>query len=158
MKAMAILFPTIECNVRLIGYYLINIGFLIYGVLRLLGSVPGFAHVMGWWDNKIGREIVSKIDVALPELSEKAIVVLSIEAYMGWSVLMGLVLTVGSLLALFKARIGYLLMGSYFVLFGLGFVNYLSINAKILHFAVGLSLFVVMLLLSKRLNGAGGRP
>ena len=135
---------------RQIGYYLINSGFLIYGALRLLGAVPGVTHIMGWWENPIGEEIVAKLADGFPEMSEKAFVSLSMGGYMTWSALMGLFLTLGSLLALFKARVGYWLMGGYFALFAAMFVNYQAFNTKIVHFAVSLGLFVVMLLLSKR--------
>lgn len=135
---------------RRTGYYLINSAFLIYGLIRLIGAVPGFAHIMNWWDNSIGSQIESKLDEAFPELSEKAIVVLSLEVYMGWSVLMGVVLTLGSALALFKIKIGYVLMAIYYILFGLMFINYWSIDTKIIHFIIGLSLFVLMIFLSKR--------
>lgn len=138
---------------RLVGYYVINVGFVIYGALRLLGAVPAFAHIVGWWENDIGREVVGKLDTALPELSETAIVVLPLEVYMGWSAVMGVVLTLGAAFALFRARIGYILMGIYYALFGLLFVNYPTVNIKILHLIIGLSLFFVMLLLARRKPG-----
>ncbi len=135
---------------RNVAYYMIVLGFLIYGGLRLYGTVPAVGQIMGWMNTDIGRLVVEALKPGFPELSAGAIIPLSIEVYMGWSALMGITLTLGSFLALFKLRAGYALMGLYFVLFGAGFVNYLAFNIKLLHFAAGLMLFLLMLWLSNR--------
>lgn len=133
---------------RQIAYYVIAIGFLIYGGLRVAGALPAFAQSMGWWDTQIGRQIVEVLESSLPEMSGQAIVSLPVQAYIAWSAIMGIVLTVSSLLALFMFRADYVLMGAYFFLFGLGFINYMVVNVKLVHFAAGLLLFLLMLWLS----------
>ena len=105
---------------RNVAYYMIVLGFLIYGGLRLYGTVPAVGQIMGWMNTDIGRLVVEALKPGFPEL------------------------------ALFKLRAGYALMGLYFVLFGAGFVNYLAFNIKLLHFAAGLMLFLLMLWLSNR--------
>ncbi|GGY40783.1 hypothetical protein [Parvularcula lutaonensis] len=135
---------------RQVFYYLINIAFLVYGFARLVGSGLGFGQAARWFDTEVGRQAVDALRPGFAELSENAIVTLPMAGYLGWSLLMGVVLTVGSLLALFKARLGYILMASYFALFALMFVNYQIINVKLVHLTVGLALFAGLLLLSKR--------
>lgn len=139
-------------RLRNFAYYVIIVGFLIYGALRLNGAIPAFGQTMGWWDTDIGREIVEALAPGFPEMSAGAIVPLSIEVYMGWSALMGITLTVGSVLALFKLRIGYIFISFYYVLFAAGFINYLVFNVKLLHFGVALAFFVLALWLSDQLN------
>lgn len=137
---------------RRIAYYVIAGGFLVYGGLRLAGGLPAIAQVMGWADTEVGRGVLEMLTEGLPEMSQRAIVPLSIPAYIAWSTTMGVVLTIGALLALFKRRIGYWLMGLFFVMFAWGFVNFMVINAKFLHFAAALLLFLLMLWLSKERN------
>ena len=143
---------------RRIGYYVILSGFLLYGAVRMLGALPGFTQSMGWTDTQIGRQIVQTLESALPAMSEQAILPMSVPVYIGWSALMGFLLTSGSLLALAKKRAGHWLMASYFVLFGAGFLNYLVVNVKLLHFAAGLLLFLLMLWLSDRRSTANQLP
>lgn len=133
---------------RRIGYYVILVGFLVYGGIRAGGGLAAFAQAAGWWDTEIGRKVVETVASSLPEMSGRAFVPLSVEGYIAWSATMGIVLTAGSLLALFKVRGGYLLMGVYFVLFGMGFMNYMVLNVKLLHFAASLFLFLLMVWLS----------
>lgn len=132
-----------------IGYYVISTGLLVYGALRLIGAIPGLGQAMGWSDTEIGRNIVAKLASSLPEMSERAILPMSLATYIGWSGLMGFLLTVGSVLALFRRKSGFWLMGAFFALFAFGFVNYLVVNVKLVHFAVALSLFLLMLRLAK---------
>ncbi len=127
------------------GYYVIAVGFFVYGALRLIGAAPGLGQAMGWSDTEIGREIVAKLATSLPEMSQHAFVPMSLATYIGWSGLMGIVLTAGSALALFRRRIGFWLMGAFFALFAFGFVNYLVVNIKLVHFGVALVLFLMML-------------
>jgi uncharacterized membrane protein YgdD (TMEM256/DUF423 family) len=133
---------------REIGYYLIATAFLVYGSFRVYGGVQAVAQLLGWADTDIGRSVVDALAPVFAGLSQRALVPLSMAAYLGWSAIMGIVLTAGSLLALFKNRVGYLLMATYFVLFGGMFINYLVFNAKVAHLAVGLVLFLIMLRLS----------
>jgi hypothetical protein len=135
---------------REIGYYLIAIGFLVYGGFRIAGAVPAVAQLMGWGDTDIGRSIVEALAPVFPALSQRALIPLSMAAYLSWSGIMGIVLTTGSLLALFKRRSGYWLMASYFILFGVMFINYLVFNVKIAHLAAGFALFLIMLRLSNK--------
>ncbi len=135
---------------RDVGYYLIAIGFMVYGGFRIAGAVPAVAQLMGWGNTDIGRSIVEALAPAFPALSRRALIPVSMEAYLGWSAIMGIVLTTGSLLALFKRRVGYWLMAAYFILFGVMFINYLVFNVKIAHFVSGLVLFLIMLRLSKK--------
>lgn len=135
---------------REVGYYLIAIGFLVYGGFRIAGAVPAVAQVMGWGNTDIGRSIVEALAPAFPALSQRALIPLSMAAYLSWSGIMGLALTTGSMLALFKLHVGYWLMASYFILFGIMFINYLTFNVKIVHLATSLVLFLIMLRLSTK--------
>jgi hypothetical protein len=133
---------------REIGYYMIATAFLVYGGFRVFGAVPAVAQLLGWADTDIGRSVVEALTPAFPAMSQRAIIPLSMASYLSWSALMGIVLTAGSLLALFKVRVGYLLMAAYFALFAVMFINYLVFNVRIAHLAAGFGLFLLMLRLS----------
>lgn len=139
---------TKRVTLRSVGYYLLAAGFFIYGAMRLGGSVPAIGQIMGWWDTELGRGVVEAIEPELPTLNAGSFVAYSLGGYIGWSATMGLLLTAGSLLALFRVRAGYALMALYFILFAAGFVNSLVFNVKLLHLAVGVGLFVLMIWLS----------
>lgn len=134
-----------------IGYYLLATGFFVYGVVRLLGGLLAIGQIKGWSDTAIGRGAVEVIEPALPDLNAGSFVPYSLSGYIGWSSLMGLFLTAGSLLALLRVRAAYTLMALYFVLFAGGFVNSMVFNIKLLHLTIGLGLFVLMI----RLSGSG---
>ncbi len=131
-----------------IGYYLIVTAFLIYGGFRLLGGVHVIGQLMGWSNTDIGRSIVDALAPGFPAMSSRALIPLSMFTYLSWSALMGVILTLGSFLAIFKLRAGYWLMAAYFMLFGVMFINYLVFNVKVGHLAAGLVLFLIMLRLS----------
>ena len=139
-------------RLNLAAYYLIGLGFLVYGGARLFGGSLAFAHIMRWRESPMGAEVEGELVKAWPQLSEKAIIDIPIEAYLGWSLLMGVVLTLGALLALFRRRIGLVLIGGYYVLFGLMFVNYLAFNAKLLHFGIGVAMLALMVFLAEKLS------
>lgn len=138
-----------------IGYYLIASGFLLYGGFRLFGAVPAVTQLLGWSDTDIGRSIVDALMPAFPAMSQRAFIPLSMAAYLSWSGIMGLVLTAGALLALFKRRVGYWLMASYFALFAVMFVNYLAFNMKIAHLATSFAFFLIMLRLATKPSRSG---
>ncbi len=131
-----------------LGYYLIVLAFLVYGGFRMFGGVQAVGQVNGWTDTEIGIAIVDALTPGFPALSKRAIIPLTMSTYLGWSAVMGVVLTFGSLLALFKLRSGYWLMATYFMLFGVMFINYLVFNIKVGHLVAGLALFGIMLRLS----------
>ncbi len=132
------------------GYYVIALAFLVYGLLRLNGAVPAVGQAMGWSDTEMGRTVLAAARPGFAEMEPRGIVPLSLTGYMMVSLLMGITLSIGSLLALFKIRAGYYLMGLFFVLFALGFVNYQVFNSKIIVFAISLAFFILMLWLSDR--------
>ena len=118
-------------------------------MFRLVGSVPAVTQWLGWTDSVIGRSVIEALTPGFPALTRRALIPFSMGAYLGWRALMGIVLAAGATLALFRRRSGLWLMASYFLLFGVMFLNYLAFSTKIVHFAVGLVLFAVMLWLSK---------
>lgn len=139
-----------------VGYYPIVIAFLIYGGFRTFGGVHVIGQLMGWSNTDIGRSIIDALEPGFPAMSSRALIPISMFTYLSWSAVMGVVLTTGSLLALFKKRAGYWLMASYFILFGVMFINYLVFNVKVAHLAAGLVFFLIMLWLSNIPSPFGG--
>jgi len=68
---------------REIGYYLIAIGFMVYGGFRIAGAVPAVAQLMGWGNTDIGRSVVEALVPAFPVLSQRALIPFSMSAYLG---------------------------------------------------------------------------
>lgn len=136
-----------------IGYYVIALAFLVYGILRLNGAVPAVGQAMEWSDTEMGRTVLAAARPGFAEMEPRGIVPLSLTGYMMVSLLMGITLSIGSFLALFKIRAGYYFMGLFFLLFAFGFVNYQVFNSKIIHFAISLALFILMLWLSDYAQG-----
>jgi hypothetical protein len=70
---------------------------------------------------------------------------MSVAGYVGYIALMGLVLAVGSARTLMDRRFGLPLIGTFLVLYAALFLNFLTINRKVVHLAVCAVLFLALL-------------
>ena len=138
---------------RMIGrivYVVLGAGLTLYGLFRALGTGAYFADRLGVAPNGMAGQIEAALAEALPRLNAQAVVPLPLEGYLGWSLAMGVALTLGGVLALFRARGGFTLIALYHALFALLFVNYQTLNEKLAHLGVSLAAFLVMVLIARR--------
>ena len=126
---------------------ILSLGLLVYGALRLFGTVMFLligAGLLQSADFESGRQLLSD---ALPDMNESAIVPFSPLAYTLFSGAMGLAMTLGALGTLFKRIWGVWLLALYNALFLAMFVNFGIVNAKLVHLGVTILLTFILYLL-----------
>ncbi|MFC6197585.1 hypothetical protein [Ponticaulis profundi] len=126
---------------------ILSLGLLVYGALRLFGTVMFLligAGLLQSADFESGRQLLSD---ALPDMNESAIIPFSPLAYTLFSGAMGLAMTLGALGALFKRIWGVWLLALYNALFLAMFVNFGIVNAKMVHLGVTILLTFILYLL-----------
>lgn len=126
---------------------ILSLGLLVYGALRLFGTVMFLligAGLLQSADFESGRQLLSD---ALPDMNESAIVPFSPLAYTLFSGAMGLAMTLGALGTLFKRIWGVWLLALYNALFLAMFVNFGIVNAKMVHLGVTILLTFILYLL-----------
>ena len=126
---------------------ILSLGLLVYGALRLFGTVMFLligAGLLQSADFESGRQLLSD---ALPDMNESAIIPFSPLAYTLFSGAMGLAMTLGALGTLFKRIWGVWLLALYNALFLAMFVNFGIVNAKMVHLGVTILLTFILYLL-----------
>ena len=118
---------------------------LIVGLIRIGGGVAMLGSELGWWDLagpfKSG---VDKVRSALPGLNEHAFVQMSTSQYLAVIVLLGTPLVMGAIQYLRGRRSGLFLLGVYVALHFLLFLNFSTLNIKILIPVAALGLWFVL--------------
>ena len=137
-------------------YIVLGLGLALYGAARTLGNAAFFADRFGLYPNAMAAGVRDALADRLPALNEGAVVPLPIEGYLGWSLAMGIALTLGALLALFRVRGGFTLIALYHALFALLFLNYQTGGAKLYHLGASLAVFLVMVPIARG-TGRGAR-
>ncbi|WP_260482926.1 hypothetical protein [Sphingomicrobium flavum] len=131
---------------------IIAIILFIYALLRVIGAVPLFGHVAGWWtlEGEIGAQMVEGVDKVRAFLADSpGVVTLSLPAYFATSALMGVALLLGSIAWLIKRRVAGLWgVGAYVLIWAAMFANYGvgEANSKTLSLAASAIAWVVLLL------------
>lgn len=127
---------------------IISLGLIAYSLARLTGVPVVLLQLHGFTNNEKFSAAVEKLNTSLPEMNARAFVPMSPTVYLGYSLVMGLVLFAGAVLVLLgQNTIGLTLIFGYCLLFGLGFINYRILNAKIAHLAVSLVVAVILAVL-----------
>lgn len=127
----------------------VSLALLLYGLIRIgVGSLL-FGQEVGWLDLAAFQGPVADIGGFLDRSADKQIVPVSVAGYLGYIALMGLVLTVGAVGSLRNRSFGLILIALFLVLYAALFVNFQTINPKILHLAVCAILFGLLLWLSR---------
>ena len=134
---------------RLIGW-LIAGGLLIYGLLRLGIGIGLVGQDLGLLSIAALEEPIADIATFLDEKREAQIVPFTVAGYAAYIALMGLVLGSGALGFLMRRRPGLPLIGGFLGLWVLLFVNFQTINAKLVHLAVCFVLFLILLAIRRR--------
>lgn len=130
--------------------WLLGIGFIIYGLMRIAGGYMVITALNADMQHE-GQDIaVDKVINGLAELENSALISLSEISYMTYTVVMGVILVIGTLAVLFKKKWGAGMMWGYFILWALLFANYQVINIKLLHLAVSFLLFLSFIWISRK--------
>jgi len=118
---------------------------LIIGLVRIGGGVAMLGSELGWWN--LGGAFgsgVDKVRSALPGLNERALVQMSTAQYLSVMVLLGIALVMGAIQYLRGRRSGLVLLGVYVALHFLLFLNFSTLNIKILIPVAALGLWFVL--------------
>ena len=139
---------------------IVAIGFLLYGLARLAGSIPIIAYLQGWWqpgEPMLGQIVDGVVKVRDFLAANEGIVPLGIDAYFLMSVPMGLALVVGGLAWLFKRRaLAVWAIAIYLALWTFMFVNYgvSGWDSKLTQLAVAIAAWLVLVLVWRKERGA----
>ena len=103
-----------------------------------------------WWELEALAEPSQEVATFLGEKSERALLSFSPLGYVLYIAGMGLVLTLGALRSLLNRRYGLPLIGLFIALWAGLFVNFLTINPKVVHLAVFVGLFLLLVKIKRR--------
>jgi hypothetical protein len=123
---------------------LITLAFLLYGLIRLgVGSFL-LSQEMGLIDVAAFREPIVEIGQFLAKAADKQLLPFSVAGYLVYIALMGFVLSAGAVAILKNKSSGFSFIAAFLLLYTLLFVNFQTINPKVIHLAVCALLFVVL--------------
>ena len=123
----------------------ILIAFLGYGLIRICVGCALLGQEIGLLDIKAFHEPINDIAGFLAKSSNRQILSVSVAAYVSYIALMGLVLAIGAIGSLKNQKYGLSLIGAFLAMYSLLFVNFQTINPKVIHLAVCAVLFGALL-------------
>lgn len=127
---------------------LIATAFLAYGLIRVFAGTAILGQEIGLIDLPDFQEHIVEINSFLEKTNEKQLIPVSVAGYLSYIALMGLVLSTGAIRSLINLPFGLSCIGAFNVMYGLLFVNFQTINPKIIHLAICFILFIVLLWLT----------
>jgi hypothetical protein len=120
---------------------LISLALLIYGLIRVgVGSLL-LGQEIGLFDFQAFHDPINDIGVFLAKSTDRQIVPVSVAGYVSYIALMGLVLSIGAIRSLRNQSFGLPFIGGFLAMYALLFVNFQTINPKVIHLAVCTILF-----------------
>ncbi|MCR6702654.1 MAG: hypothetical protein NVV68_16565 [Dokdonella sp.] len=138
---------------RRYGRIFVSLALLLYGLIRIgVGSLL-FGQEVGWLNLPAFQGPIEDIGGFLDRSADKQIVPVSVAGYLGYIALMGLVLAVGAIGSLRNRSFGLTFIGLFLVMYALLFINFQTINPKILHLAACAILFGLLLWLNRTHRG-----
>lgn len=129
---------------------IICLGFLLFGVMRMGVGAALILQIAGMIDLPDLASTVTDTAVFLGQANERAIIGMGVTPYFGYIIAMGLVLVAGAVSALLRRHWGYRLIGLYLVMHGALFVNFLTVNPKIVYLAGGVTLLALLIFAQRR--------
>ncbi|WP_298918947.1 hypothetical protein [uncultured Algimonas sp.] len=129
--------------------------FILYGLIRFGGSAMIF-HALTTGVESGFQDGIDKIAALVDRTADIQIVPFTVAGYFAYVALLGASQIAGTLGTMFRRRWGVWVMGVYFLIFGLGFVNFQLFNMKTGVLFVSLALYGLMLWLL-RLSPTGRR-
>lgn len=128
----------------------ISLAFLVYGLLRLSIGSAMLAQSCGLIDIVDLREPGVEVAEFMTHKAAQAFIPLSASGYLGYIALMGAVLTIGAVGSLMKRAFGLRFIGAFLVMYLALFINFATVNLKIIHLAICALLFGVLVWLRRR--------
>lgn len=129
---------------------LIGLLFLVYGLLRLGVGSALLAQELGLVEIEALNDPLNDVGAFLEKKEDQALIPVSTAGYVGFIALMGLTLSIGAIGSLANKRFGVPVIATFLVMYAALFVNFLTINPKIVHLAVATIFFLVLVWLKKR--------
>lgn len=133
---------------RRTGVSLLAGAFVVYGIARVFGATIILLGFFGMLDKPEVTAAVEKLRANTLVLNTHAFIPMTVEQYLGYSILIGAVLIISALGVLSKRSWGAWGVIAYNVLFAAMFINFQEANAKLIHFGVGAVLAFVLFFLS----------
>ena len=130
----------------------IGVVFLAYGLLRIGVGSAMLGHELGIFHIDALQEPIKEVGEFLQEKADKdkQLIPFTVAGYVGYIALMGLTLSIGAIGSLINKRFGLPLIATFLLLYAALFVNFQTINPKIVHLAVALVLFLLLLWIKRR--------
>ncbi len=128
--------------------------FLIYGLVRAGVAVAMFGQLWGIIDTPDLAEAWAEVDRFVAEKSPTQLVPVTAPGYMAYLFVMGALLTTGALATFLKARKGLYLIGAFLVLWLSLFINFQTVNPKVIHLLVASVLFAALCYLHQALQAS----
>ncbi len=128
----------------------IGIAFLAYGLLRIGVGSAMLGHELGIFDIDALQEPIEEVGEFLEEKADKQLIPVTVGGYVGYIALMGLTLSIGAIGSLTNKRFGLPLIATFLLMYAALFINFQTINPKIVHLAVAAVLFLLLLWIKKR--------
>ena len=137
-------------NINKYGIVIISSLFLLYGGIRLGVSSALILQSFEWINVLDLQEALSEISLFLDSKREQALIPFSVLGYIGYLWLMGLLLVVGATGCWRRKPVGSVAISTFMIIYSLLFVNFVTINPKIIHLLGCGLLFAVYHWLLKR--------
>ena len=123
----------------------IGIAFLSYGLLRLGVGSAMLGQELGIFDIDALQEPIEEVGEFLEEKADKQLIPVTVGGYVGYIALMGLTLSIGAIGSLTNSRFGLPLIATFLLMYAALFINFQTINPKIVHLAVSSVLYLFLL-------------
>jgi hypothetical protein len=124
--------------------------FLAYGLLRFFVGIGMVGQAIGLVDLADLREPIVDVDRFLGEKNGEAFVAFSSVGYLGYIALMGATLTLGAIGVIWRKAFGLPLVGIFLALWLALFINFQTINQKIVQAAIFAAMYAALVWLETR--------
>jgi hypothetical protein len=128
----------------------IGIAFLAYGLLRIGVGSAMLGHELGVFDIDALQGPIEEVGEFLDKKADKQLIPVTVGGYVGYIALMGLTLSIGAIGSLTNKRFGLPFIATFLLMYAALFINFQTINPKIVHLAVASVLFLLLLWIKKR--------
>ena len=128
----------------------IGIAFLAYGLLRIGVGSAMLGHELGVFDIDALQGPIEEVGEFLDKKADKQLIPVTVGGYVGYIALMGLTLSIGAIGSLTNKRFGLPFIATFLLMYTALFINFQTINPKIVHLAVASVLFLLLLWIKKR--------
>ena len=123
---------------------LLCLAFLAFGLIRMGVSVALGMQELGYLDVAEFSEPITDIERFLEDKRESQVIEFGTLSYLGYIFAMGLCLTLGSIGVFARRSWGLALIGTYLLLHAGLFLNFQTINRKLVGFGVTVVMFLVL--------------